>query len=355
LADDITIKGAWSLAVGEGQRQPAQQLTLLGRAERALAEARSIEQVKEIRDQAEAVRTYARSASLGLEIQNYAAEVKLRAERKAGKVLGECKLRGGDRRSKSHDPTLKLSDLGITRDQSYRWQLEASVPDSEFERFVRECQHSCRELTSAALVRLARNGSSSERRDSRDAVDSDLEDMQKGLGHLIEQGQRFSCIWANPAWCEIGPHRSGSLKRLGPSCSARLVKLRIRDIAAEQAHLHVAVSADFLYDAMRVIDAWGFVYRSVLVLKGPPRAYGEFWRPACDFLLLGVRGRLPFRDNSLSGGPEVEDLSAAESPDMIRQRIERVSPGPYLEVQGREPKPGWTVLMCASSTVAEVG
>ena len=58
-------------------------VVLLEDAGRALAEAKTIDEIKTIRDKAEAVRQYARSASLGLQIQNYAAEVKLRAERKA--------------------------------------------------------------------------------------------------------------------------------------------------------------------------------------------------------------------------------------------------------------------------------
>ena len=41
-------------------------------------------QVNRFYDIAEAARTYARAAKLGLEAANHAAEVKLRAERKAG-------------------------------------------------------------------------------------------------------------------------------------------------------------------------------------------------------------------------------------------------------------------------------
>src|SRR5262245_41889257 len=101
------------------------ELALLDHAGQALAEAQSFDEIKDIRDKAEAVRKYAQSASLGLDVQNRAAEVKLRAERQAGKLLSEITLRGGDRRSKNHRERLKLDDLGITRNQSTRWQTEA--------------------------------------------------------------------------------------------------------------------------------------------------------------------------------------------------------------------------------------
>ena len=111
---------------------------------------------KEIRDKAEAARQYAKSASLGLEIQNYAAEIKLRAERKAGQILLELKLHGGDRKSSSHDENLKIHDIGINHNQSARWQLEAQVPDEDFEEYVAQSQDSGTELTATGLLRIAR-------------------------------------------------------------------------------------------------------------------------------------------------------------------------------------------------------
>ena len=114
------------------------------------------DEIKLIRDKAEAVRKYAQSALLGLDVQNRAAEVKLRAERQAGKLLGQLTLRGGDRRSKSHSDRLKLDDLGLTPNQSKRWQLEARVPENLFREHVEQTCEDGKELTSAGLMRLAK-------------------------------------------------------------------------------------------------------------------------------------------------------------------------------------------------------
>ena len=51
-----------------------------------LARASSIEQIKTLRDTAEALRTYAQAARLGIEVCNRAAELRLMAERKAGRM-----------------------------------------------------------------------------------------------------------------------------------------------------------------------------------------------------------------------------------------------------------------------------
>jgi hypothetical protein len=60
----------------------SRELAALGQASRMLVEAKSLEEIKSIRDKAEAARAYVKAAKLGLEVQNRAAEVKLRAERR---------------------------------------------------------------------------------------------------------------------------------------------------------------------------------------------------------------------------------------------------------------------------------
>ena len=58
-------------------------------ARQTLAQARTVDEVKDIRDRAEALRLYTRQAGEGLEMQNWCAEIKLRAERRVGELLRE--------------------------------------------------------------------------------------------------------------------------------------------------------------------------------------------------------------------------------------------------------------------------
>jgi hypothetical protein len=93
------------------------------------------------KDQAEALRLYVKQQGEGLHMQNMCAEIKLRAERRIGEMLKETVPHGGGNPQLSHDGTVrppKLPELGITRNQSSRWQAIASLPEKTFEEQVRE-------------------------------------------------------------------------------------------------------------------------------------------------------------------------------------------------------------------------
>jgi hypothetical protein len=132
------------------------ELKALDDVSRGIAENADLKDVKAIRDRAEAARHYAQSIGMGLTIQNQAAEVKLRAERRAGRLLAGLIKRGGDRKSISHNEHLTLSDMGIDHNQSARWQREAAVPDEMFEEYLAAAKEYGKPITARGLLRLER-------------------------------------------------------------------------------------------------------------------------------------------------------------------------------------------------------
>lgn len=89
-------------------------------------------------------------------MQNSAAEIKLRAERKAGELLAAMpKQDGGDAarlRTQSRPVTEvppTLEEIGISRMQSSRWQLEALVPEPVFEDYLEATKDAGEEITTA--------------------------------------------------------------------------------------------------------------------------------------------------------------------------------------------------------------
>lgn len=138
-------------------------------ARRALAAAHRVDEVKAIRDKAEAVRTYPQQAR-DLEMQNMAAEIRIRAERRAGQLLLDMEKNPGTRgegrprkdgtirrssRATANPPTLE--EIGISKDQSAKWQkIALLVDDVTFEKALIQAREKNGELTTAALLREIR-------------------------------------------------------------------------------------------------------------------------------------------------------------------------------------------------------
>lgn len=136
----------------------------------ALMVAKSIDEVKEVRDKMEALRLYLKQQGESLEMQNACAEIKLRAERRAGEILKEMpKNEGGGNGSNQYerratgnkmlpvaDDTPTLSDIGLTKTQSSRFQSIASIPSEIFEARIIETKAKNFELTSAEMLKVAK-------------------------------------------------------------------------------------------------------------------------------------------------------------------------------------------------------
>lgn len=92
-----------------------------------------------------------------MEAQNFAAILKIEAERKAGQLLrlngfGE---HGGDRKSRH---TMSLEDIGISRINSQRWVRMTEVTEDQLTELIDQCNQNLKELTSAAVLRIAQTG-----------------------------------------------------------------------------------------------------------------------------------------------------------------------------------------------------
>jgi len=120
-------------------------LTALTGAERALAEATTFSDFKQVRDMGEAAKAWAKARGMGIESENKAAEVIIRAERGMGQTLIEMREKGTlakpgaspaqwTSRDATSVKTLEELGLGSGTDRNLvaKWQLLARIPEAEF-------------------------------------------------------------------------------------------------------------------------------------------------------------------------------------------------------------------------------
>jgi N6-adenosine-specific RNA methylase IME4 len=166
--------------------------------------------------------------------------------------------------------------------------------------------------------------------------------------------QRFSTVLADPPWLERGGGqvKRGADRHYPLMSTAAICKLPVHRLAADDAHLYLWVTNNFLPDGLEVMAVWGFRYVTNLawgkVRDGKvQQGLGQYFRGAHELLLFGVRGKVPYAvtDEGKRGQHPTLVLEPrgehSAKPEVFHRIIERVSPGPYLELFARREVPGW--------------
>lgn len=152
-------------------------------------------------------------------------------------------------------------------------------------------------------------------------------DKDTGMGRSAESHYKTMSQW--------------ELIRLGPTLSG---------MAAKDCALFYWTSGPMLPEALEIINLWGFKYSTVAFawfkltkhLK-PHFGMGYATRAGAEFCVLATRGnprRLHADVRQAEWFPVGEH---SEKPTAYYSRIERLYPGPYLELFGRRHYPGWDV------------
>ena len=146
-------------------------------ARRALAEAVRVDEVKEIKDKAQALQAYAKQAH-DVDLETWAAEIKLRALRRLG--LLSCELdkahKTGRGKGKLQLPTggkLKsqvLKEAGIATSTAHRCEEIASIPDEDFEHYLATKKAKRQPVHAKDVIQIFGRVLRRARADQRDAI-----------------------------------------------------------------------------------------------------------------------------------------------------------------------------------------
>ena len=153
----------------------------------------------------------------------------------------------------------------------------------------------------------------------------------------------FATILVDPPW----PLQSGE-KHYRTMSLARIKVLPVGALAARDAHLWLWTTNALLPTAYEVAEAWGFTVRSPLTwVKFRLGLGGRYQlRNATEQLLFCTRGRAPLGSRSQPTWFNAPVQEHSRKPAEQFAIIERVSPGPYLELFARrrpESNQPWAV------------
>lgn len=166
----------------------------------------------------------------------------------------------------------------------------------------------------------------------------------------------YRTIVADPPWAYERDRGLGSTRAAVDhyECmsNADIASLPVLEMAAESAHLYLWVTNPRLFKEERdshgpieILRSWGFRYITTLTWHklGPP-GMGFYFRGDTEHVLFGIRGKAPIdpaiRVSNHFAAPRTVHSA---KPDRFYEIVERVSPGPYLEMFARRRRYGWDV------------
>ncbi len=167
---------------------------------------------------------------------------------------------------------------------------------------------------------------------------------------------QYGAILIDPPWRFA--NRTGKMapehKRLHryPTMSfEEIAALPVGEITLPQSHLYLWCPNALLAEALTIMKAWGFTYKTNIVWYkvrkdgGPDgRGVGFYFRNVTELLLFGIKGKIR---TLAPGRSQVNILISrkqehSRKPEAVYDLIERCSPGPHLELFAREKVSGWT-------------
>lgn len=195
----------------------------------------------------------------------------------------------------------------------------------------------------------------------------------------------YRTIVADPPWHYEGktpPWRSTSKRSYSLMSVDEIVRLPVRDLGSADAHLYLWAVLPLMREAFAVVAVWGFTPETVLTWCKPGPGLGGGFRGNTEHLIVARRGWSSVNPScSQCGGrargakkcgcetpawrvkgkplaeTEIQRQSFrsvadgtwyvasrgahSEKPALFSDLIERMSPGPYVELFARSPRLGW--------------
>lgn len=166
---------------------------------------------------------------------------------------------------------------------------------------------------------------------------------------------KYQLILADPAWPyawakgERGGHFAPE-KHYETMAVEDICKLPVNQLAHKNCALALWATGPCMPDALTVMRAWGFVWKTVLHVwvKTNPRSRtvvtgpGSFTRSSCEYLVLGMRGHLRGISKVIPQTMLLPRGRHSEKPKEFRDSLVKLfGEVPRIELFARQAAPGW--------------
>lgn len=165
--------------------------------------------------------------------------------------------------------------------------------------------------------------------------------------------KRYPCIVADPPWPFAGKDGHWLYRadredrartpaaRYGLMTMEELRGLPVGAWAQDNAHLYIWTTNTFMVEAHDLARAWGFAPKTILTWIKPRLGMGTYYRNTTEHVVFAVRGSLKTIRKDQRTSFTGEQGAHSEKPSVFYDIVERMSPGPYLDVFSRKQRFKW--------------
>lgn len=310
-----------------------------------LAEARDATDAKKVVDIAHAAEVYARRQRLSEEAIAYAHEIRIEAMALLGEFLKAApKADGGHaqrtRYSKGTESPPTLAEIGLTKKESATAQFVAEVKETLPDTFNAIKQG---EKTFTEVKRDIKESKREARRQENRAKVAGVHTPAE-----LVRNVQFATIVIDPPWDWGDEGDVDQMGRAKPTYQTipgdKLKDLPVSKLSDVDCHLYLWITNRSLPKGFALIEGWGFRYVTCLTWVKPHFGMGNYFRGQTEHVLFAVKGSQMLKRKDVGTvfhAPRGDQHSS--KPVEFYSLVQSCSPGPYLDMFGRDRRKGWTV------------
>lgn len=170
------------------------------------------------------------------------------------------------------------------------------------------------------------------------------------LRRIRRPREGFAAIYADFPWAFEAYTNKRAVPQRAPGqhydtmTEAELARLPIPALAAKDCALFTWVTDSHLEHCLRLINGYGFTFKTVVFIWDKrTMSLGHWTRKEGEICLLSTRGKPSRIDKGVRQIHCEVRREHSRKPEEFRHRVERLVAGPYLELFGRQPRPGWQI------------
>jgi N6-adenosine-specific RNA methylase IME4 len=300
------------------------------RAELAIAE--TYEEIKNIESRAAAAAEFARKSKIALDEQNQWGRFRVEIEQKKGAWLDD-NFPHGNKPGENRREIVTLNHSSLQNHGiNYNESSNARLVNREYElanEVMNEIEQKKKEITPHSV-------SSEIRKRLR-------EEKYKNLPKPEMPKDEYRIIYADPPWayndkCNDGAIQSSGADMHYPTMSIKeLCEMELPRIS-DNAVLFMWTTSPLLEDSFKIINAWGFTYKSSFVWDKVKHNMGHYNSVRHEFLLLATKGSCtPDNMKLFDSVQSIERTKHSEKPEKFREIIDTLyTKGKRIELFARK-------------------